>query len=58
MINYSQTKREERMKRIKTISNTIKVLVDVFDSTLGIGLLFHSKFGNSNSIRELVLSIL
>jgi len=58
MINYPWTRREKRMKGIKTISNTVKVLIDIFDEALEIGLLFYSKFGNSNSVRRLVLSML
>jgi len=46
------------VKGIETISNTIKVLVDIFDGALKIGLLFHSKFGSSSSVRGLVLSVL
>jgi len=46
------------MKGIKTISNTIKVLIDIFDEALEVGLLFYSEFGNSNSVRRLVLSML
>jgi len=32
------------MKRVKTVPNTVKAFVDIFDGALEDGLLFHSKF--------------
>jgi len=45
------------VKRIEAVSNTIKILVDIFDGTLKIGLLFHSEFGSSGSVRGLILRV-
>ena len=44
MINYSRTRRKERMKGIKTISNTVKILVDIFDGALEVGVRGHLHF--------------
>ena len=46
------------MKGIKTVPNTVKVFVNVFDGALEVGLLFCSEFGSTNSVRGLVLSVL
>ena len=37
--NNSQTRREKRIKRIKTFINTIKMFIDILDRTLEICLL-------------------
>jgi len=46
------------MKRIKTISDTVKVFIYVLDGALEIDLLLSSKFGGSNSVRWLACSML
>jgi len=46
--------RKERMKGIKTVPNTIKVFVNIFDRALEISLLFHSEFGSTDSCYDLV----
>jgi len=58
MIDYSRTRRKERMKGIEAVSNPIEVLVDVFDGTFKIGLLFHSEVGSGGFVRGLILSVL
>jgi len=58
MIDYSRTRRKERIKGIEAVSNPIEVLVDVFDGTFKIGLLFHSKVGSGGFVRGLILSVL
>jgi len=57
MINYPRTRGEERMKGIEAISDTVKVLIDILDGTLKVGLLFHSEFGSSSSMKGLILSM-
>jgi len=46
------------MKGIEAVSNPIEVLVDVFDGTFKIGLLFHSEVGSGGFVRGLILSVL
>jgi len=58
MIDYPRTRGKERVKGIKAASNTIKMLIDVLDRTLKVGLLFYSKFGSSCSVRDLTLGML
>jgi len=60
IINYSRARGEEGIKGVEAvsnISNTVKALIDVLDGTLKIGLLFHSKFENSGSMRGLILEV-
>ena len=46
------------MKGIETVPNAIKILINIFNGTLEIGLLFYGEFGSSSSVRGLVLSML
>ena len=46
--------RKEKIKGIKTVPNTIKVFVNIFDRALEISLLFHSEFGSTDSCYDLV----
>ena len=46
------------MKRIETVPNAIKTLINIFNGALEIGLLFHGKFGSNSSVRGLVFSML
>jgi len=60
IINYPRARGEEGLKGVEAVSNissTVKALIDVLDGTLKIGLLFHSKFGSSGSIRGLILEV-
>ena len=58
MIDYPKTREKERIKRIEAISNTVKVLIDILDGALKVGLLFHSEFESSSSVRSSILSML
>jgi len=58
MIDYPWTRRKERMKGIKTVPNTIKVFINVFDEALEISLLFCGEFSSTDSVRGLVFSML
>jgi len=58
IIDYPRTRRKERIKRIEAIPNTIKMLINVLDGALKVGLLFHSEFGSSGSIKGLILRVL
>jgi len=58
MIDYLKTREKERIKRIEAISNTVKVLIDILDGALKVGLLFHSEFESSSSVRSSILSML
>ena len=58
MIVYLKTREKERIKRIEAISNTVKVLIDILDGALKVGLLFHSEFESSSSVRSSILSML
>ena len=57
MIDYPRARKEEGVKGIKVVSNTIKMLVDILDGTLEIGLLFYVEFGSSNSVGRLILGM-
>jgi len=60
IINYPRARGKKGMKGVEAvsnISNTVKALIDIFDRTLKIGLLFHSKFGSSGSVRGLILGV-
>ena len=57
IIDYSRVRGEEGVKGVKAASNTVKALIDILDGTLEIGLLFHSEFGSSNSVRGLIFEI-
>jgi len=57
IIDYSRVRGEEGAKGVKAASNTVKALIDILDGTLEIGLLFHSEFGSSNSVRGLIFEI-
>jgi len=58
MIDYSRTREKKRVKEIETASNTIKMLIDIFNRTLKVGLLFHSKLRSNYSVRDLILGML
>jgi len=45
------------VKEIEAVSDTIKALIDIFDGTLKIGLLFYGEFGSSGSMRGLILRV-
>ena len=58
MIDYLRTRGKERMERVKAASNTIKMLIDILDRALEVGLLFHNKLGSYNFVGDLILSVL
>jgi len=57
MIDYLRTRGKERMERVEVASNAIKMLIDILDRALEIGLLFHSKFGSCSSAGNLIFSM-
>ena len=40
IIDYSQTRGEKRMKRVKTVVDTIEIFVNIFDRAFEFSLLF------------------
>jgi len=58
MIDYPRTRRKERMKGIEAVSNPVEALINIFDRTFKIGLLFHSEVGSGSSVRGLIFSML
>jgi len=58
MIDYSRSRREEKVKGIKAVSNTVELLIDVLDKALEIGLLSHSELGHCSFVGCLILSML
>ena len=58
MIDYLRTRGKERMERVKAASNTIKMLIDILDRALEVGLLFHSELESYNFVGDLILSVL
>jgi len=57
IIDYSRARGEEGVKGVKAASNIVKALVDILNGTLEIGLLFHGKFGSSDSVKGLILEM-
>ena len=58
MIDYLRTRKKERVERIEAVSGTFKMLIDILDRALEVGLLFYSEFGGNGSMRDLILSVL
>ena len=58
IIDYLRTKEKEGMERVEAASNTIKLLIDILDGALEVGLLFFSEFGSCSFVRDLILSML
>ena len=58
MINYLRTRGKKGIERVKAASNVIKILIDILDRALEVGLLFHSEFGSCSFVEDLILSML
>jgi len=58
MIDYPRPRGEERVKRVEAASNAVKLLIDILDRALEVGLLFCSEFGNCSFVGGLILSML
>ena len=58
IIDYLRTKEKEGIERVEAASNTIKLLIDILDGALEVGLLFFSEFGSCSFVRDLILSML
>jgi len=58
MINYPRSRREEGVKGVEVVSNTVEPLIDILDRALEVGLLFCSEFGSCSFMGSLILSML
>jgi len=58
MINYLRSRREEGVKGVEVVSNTVEPLIDILDRALEVGLLFCSEFGSCSFMGSLILSML
>jgi len=58
MIDYPGTRREEGVKRIKTVSNAVEPFIDVLDRALEVGLLSRSELGRCSFVGCFILSVL
>ena len=58
IIDYPRTRGKEGIERVEAASNAVEMPINILDRALEVGLLFHSKFGSSSSMRDLILSML
>jgi len=58
MIDYPRTRREDGVKGIKAVSNTVEPFIDVLDRAPEVGLLSRSEFGCCSFVGCLILSML
>ena len=58
MIDYLRPRGEEGVERVKAVSNTVELLINVLDRALEVGLLFCHEFGSCSFVRGLILSVL
>ena len=57
MIDYSQTRREERVNRVKAGEDFIEAFIDIFNGASEFGLLFVHEVGHSKPMGGMALGV-